>query len=95
MCITKELLAKFYGDSAFFALRLFIHYRVLATFGRPFDSFLVEEPWRVYEVLEKAIGKHNAELFLQLLTEWFRKNGFNATPQVVWRALSDRSAWEQ
>jgi hypothetical protein len=95
MCITKELLTKCYGDSAFFALRLFIHYRVLATFGRPFDSFLVEEPWRIYEVLEKAIGRHNAELFLQLLTEWLRKNGCNATPEEVRRALSDKSAWEQ
>ena len=53
MCITKELLAKFYGDSAFFAMRTLIHYRVLATFGKPFEYFLVEEPWRVYAVLEK------------------------------------------
>ncbi len=53
MCITKELLAKFYSDSAFFAMRTLIHYRVLATFGRPFDYFLVEEPWLAYEVLEK------------------------------------------
>lgn len=47
MCITKELLVKFYGDSAFFAMRTLIHYRVLATFGKPFDYFLVEKPWRV------------------------------------------------
>jgi hypothetical protein len=33
MCITKELLAKFYVDSVFFTLRLFIHYRVLVTFA--------------------------------------------------------------
>jgi hypothetical protein len=95
MCITKELLAKFYGDSAFFAMCTLIHYRVLATFGRPFDYFLVEEPWRVYEVLEKAVGRHNAELFLQLLTDWLRKNGYNATPEEVRRALSDRSAWRR
>ena len=95
MCITKELLAKFYGGSAFFAMRTLIHYRVLATFGKPFDYFLVEEPWRVYAVLEKTVGKHNAELFLRLLTEWLRKNGCNATPEEVRRALSDRSAWRQ
>ena len=95
MCITKDLLAKFYGDSAFFAMRTLIHYRVLATFGKPFDYFLVEEPWRVYEVLEKAIGRHNAELFLRLLTDWLRKNGCNATPEEVKRALSNRSAWRR
>ncbi|MFZ8807178.1 MAG: hypothetical protein ACO2PN_03620 [Pyrobaculum sp.] len=95
MCITKELLAKFHGDSAFFAMRTLIHYRVLATFGRPFYYFLVEEPWQAYAVLEKTVGKHNAELFLRLLTEWLRKNGCNATPEEVRRALSDRSAWRR
>jgi hypothetical protein len=69
MCVTRELLAKFYGDSAFFAMRTLIHYRVLATFGRSLEYFLVEEPWRVYAVLEKTLGRHNAELFLRLLTE--------------------------
>ncbi len=95
MCITKELLAKFYGDSAFFAMRTLIHYRVLATYGKPFDYFLVKEPWLAYEVLEKTLGRHNAELFLRLLTDWLRKNGCNATPEEVKRALSDRSAWRQ
>jgi hypothetical protein len=95
MCITRELLAKFYGDSAFFAMRTLIHYRVLATFGKLFNYFLVEEPWRAYEVLEKTLGRHNAELFLRLLTDWLRKNGCNATPEEVRRALSDRSAWRR
>jgi len=95
MCITKGLLAKFYGDSAFFAMLTLIHYRVMATFGKPFDYFLVEEPWRVYEVLEKTLGRHNAELFLRLLTDWLRKNGCNATPEEVKRALSDMSAWRR
>ena len=95
MCITKELLAKFYGDSAFFAMRTLIHYRVLATYGKPFDYFLVKEPWLAYEVLEKTLGRHNAELFLRLLTDWLKKNGCNATPEEVRRALSDRSAWRR
>jgi hypothetical protein len=95
MCITKELLAKFYGDPAFFAMRTLIHYHVLATYGKPFDYFLVKEPWLAYEVLEKTLGRHNAELFLRLLTDWLRKNGCNATPEEVRRALSDRSAWRR
>jgi len=95
MCITKELLAKFYGDSAFFAMRTLIHYRVLATFGKPFDYFLVEEPWRVYEVLEKTLGRHNAELVINVLTDWLRKNGCNATPEELRRALSDKSVWRR
>jgi hypothetical protein len=92
MCITRDLLVRFYG-ALNFSLRIFVHYRVLAAFGKPFDYFLVEEPWRVYEVLEKAVGRHNAELVINILTDWLRKNGCNVTPEEVRRALSDKSAW--
>jgi hypothetical protein len=92
MCLTRDLLVRFYG-ALNFSLRTLVHYRVLATFGKPFDYFLVEEPWRVYEVLEKALGRHNAELVINILTDWLRKNGCSATPEEVRRALSDKSAW--
>jgi hypothetical protein len=92
MCLTKDLLVRFYGVLNF-SLRALVHYRVLAALGKPFDYFLVEEPWRVYEVLEKAIDRHNAELVINILTDWLRKNGCNVTPEEVRRALSDKSAW--
>ena len=92
MCLTRDLLVRFYGTLNF-SLRTLVHYRVLAAFGKPFDYFLVEEPWRVYEVLEKAVGRHNAELVVNILTDWLRRNGCNVTPEEVRRALSDKSAW--
>jgi hypothetical protein len=92
MCLTRDLLVRFY-DALNFSLRTLVHYRVLAAFGRPFDYFLVEEPWRVHEVLEKAVGRHNAELVINILIDWLRKNGCNVTPEEVRRALSDKSAW--
>ncbi len=92
MCLTGDLLVRFY-DALNFSLRTLVHYRVMVASGRPFDYFLVEEPWRVYEVLEKAVGRHNAELVINILTDWLRKNGCNATPEEVRRALSDKSAW--
>ncbi len=92
MCLTRDLLVRFYG-SLNFSLRALVHYRVLAVFGRSFDYFLVEEPWRVYEVLEKAVGKHNTELILHILTDWLRKNGCNTTQNHVLRYLSNREAW--
>ena len=64
-----------------------MHYRVLAAFGKPFDYFLVEEPWRVYEVLE------NAELIINILTDWLKKNGCNVTQDQVLRYLTAREAW--
>jgi hypothetical protein len=93
-CFTKDLLVRFYGWLNF-SLRTLVHYRVLATFGKPFDYFLVEEPWRVHKVLEKAVGKHNAELILHILADWLRKNGCNTTPEELRRALSDRFFWSK
>jgi hypothetical protein len=93
-CPTKDLLVRFYG-SLNLSLRTLVHYKVLAAFGKPFDYFLVEEPWQAYEVLEKAVGAHNAELILYMLTDWLRKNGCNITPEELRRALSDGSFWNR
>ncbi len=92
MCLTRDLLVRFY-DALNFSLRTLVHYRVLAAFGKPFDYFLVEEPWRVYEVLEKALGRHNAELVVNILIDWLRKNGCNVTQDQVLRYLTAREAW--
>ncbi len=92
MYITRDHLVRFYG-ALNFSLRTLVHYRVLAAIGKPFDYFLVEEPWRVYEVLEKTVGRHNAELVVNIFTDWLKKNGCNATQVGVRRALSDKSAW--
>ncbi|MFN3805193.1 MAG: hypothetical protein ACK4SY_09065 [Pyrobaculum sp.] len=74
MCLNRDLLIKFYGGLDM-SLRVLIHYRVMLAFGKPFDQFLLEEPWRTYEVLSKALGVHNAELFATMLKNWLEKNG--------------------
>jgi hypothetical protein len=86
MCLTRDLLVRFYG-ALNFSLRTLVHYRALAAFGEPFDYFLVEELWRIYKVLE------NAELFINILTDWLRKNGCNVTQDQVLRYLTAREAW--
>jgi hypothetical protein len=43
MCLTRDLLVRFYG-ALNFSLCTLMHYRVLAAFGKPFDYFLVEGP---------------------------------------------------
>jgi GNAT superfamily N-acetyltransferase len=92
MCLTRDLLARFYG-SLDFSLRALIHYRVMTALGRPFDYFLVEEPWRALEVLERALGRHNAELLLNMLAEWLRRNGCVLPREQLARYLSSREAW--
>lgn len=91
-CLTKELLLRFFAEAPV-SLRALMHYRVLAAFGKPFDYFLVEEPWRAYEVLEKALGRHNADLITRAISDWLRKNGCPASPAEVKKALSERSYW--
>jgi len=44
-------------------------------------------------VLEKAVGRHNAELVVNILTDWLRKNGCNVTQDQVLRYLTAREAW--
>jgi len=53
MYLTKELLVRFYGVLNF-SLRTLVHYRMLAAFRKPFDYFLVEEPWRVIRSAGKS-----------------------------------------
>ncbi len=53
----------------------------------------MEEPWRVYEVLEKAVGKHTTGLVINILTDWLRKNGCNVTQDQVLYYLTAREAW--
>jgi len=92
MCLTRDLLVRFYS-SLDFSLRTLVHYRVLAAFGKPFDYFLVEEPWRVYEVLKKAVGAQNAELILHIMAQWLEKNGCKTPREVLIHYLSSREAW--
>lgn len=92
MCLTKELLARFYS-SLDYTLRFLIHYRSVTTLGYPFDKVLVEEPWRAYEVLSKLMGRHNAELILSLLSKWLRQNGCDMDVDTLRKYLSDRGLW--
>jgi len=93
MCVTREALVKFYGSLSF-SLRMLIHYRVLAATGKPFDYFLVEEPWSVYVVLERVMGVHNAELFLYMLKRWLEKNGCLKTVEEIKNYLTKRELWQ-
>ncbi|MEL9991337.1 MAG: hypothetical protein QXP98_07885 [Thermoproteus sp.] len=92
MCITKDLLVRFYG-SLDFSLRTLIHYRVLTMFGKPFDYFILEEPWSVYDILTKALGRHNADLFVHMLKSWLDKNGCRLSIEEVKVFLSNKKTW--
>jgi len=93
MCLTREALVEFYRK-LFFSFRTLIYYRVLAATGRPFEYFVVEEPWSVYEVLVKAMGVHNAEFFLYMLKHWLEKNGCRMSVEEIKSYLTKRELWQ-
>lgn len=93
-CITKDLLLKFFAEAPI-SLRALVHYRVVSVFGKPFDYYLLEESCRVYEVLEKALGRHNADLITKAISDWLRKNGCSAAAEEVKKALSEKSYWSK
>ncbi len=92
MCLTKELLLRFYS-SMDYTLRFLIHFKSMTTLGYPFDKILAEEPWRTYEALVRLMGQHNADVIITLLSNWLRRNGCYLDPEALRRYLSDRGAW--
>ncbi|MEZ0248585.1 MAG: hypothetical protein ABWJ97_04870 [Thermoproteus sp.] len=92
MCISKDLLARFYG-SLDFSLRVLIHYRVLVMYGKPFDQFLIDEPWSVYDVLATSMGKHNADMFLHVLKNWLERHGCKLSLDDIKNFLSKKELW--
>ncbi|WP_052883132.1 hypothetical protein [Thermoproteus tenax] len=92
VCLTKELLVKFYS-SMDFSLRALIHYKSLAAFGYPFDKILLEEPWRTYGALRELLGDHNAQLILSMMSKWLNKNGCSLDIEKLKKYLSDRGLW--
>lgn len=92
-CITKELILRFYAESSLY-WRTLVYYRLMAAFGKPLDYYIMEEPWRLYQVLEKALGRHNAELTLHILSHWLSRNGCPTTPEELKKILSDEIYWK-
>jgi len=54
----------------------------------------VEEPWSVYGVLERAMGVHNAELFVYMLKHWLEKNGCLKSVEDIRKYLRERGLWQ-
>ncbi|MEM0483749.1 MAG: hypothetical protein QW434_03470 [Pyrobaculum sp.] len=72
MCLTSDSVLKFYEELDA-PLKLLIHYRLKAKFGKTFQEIVSEDPHNVYKALSKALGVHNAELFLHMLYNWLLK----------------------
>lgn len=74
MCLTSDSVLKFYEELEA-ALKLLIHYRVKARFGKSFQELVSENPHNMYKVLKETLGMHNAELFLHMFFNWLVKRG--------------------
>ena len=67
----KALLEFWYSlDSSY---RAVINTRLRKTVGTTFEELALERPGEVYDALVKAIGPHNAGVFMIMYTGWLNK----------------------
>jgi len=67
MDLKRELLS-FY-DNLETPLKALLNFYSLRLFGKSFEWFLTNEPHRIYAVVEKSLGRHNAELLMRMFLE--------------------------
>ncbi|MEZ0248504.1 MAG: hypothetical protein ABWJ97_04460 [Thermoproteus sp.] len=63
-----SLLRFWYGLEG--SYRAVINTRMKKTLGVSFEEYAVKNPEGIYEALRKAIGEHNAGVFMIMYTKW-------------------------
>ncbi|MEL9991663.1 MAG: hypothetical protein QXP98_06240 [Thermoproteus sp.] len=75
------------------SLRLLIRFKLGRVVGRTFEELAEREPWALYPALVKALGEHNAEVLLNMLSDWLMKNGERIDVNILRYRLSRMEAW--
>lgn len=69
----NKMIMEFY-DTLDPSYRTLIDIRLKKIFGRSFAQLVSESPTKILEALSIALGRHNAEIFLEMFIEWSTKN---------------------
>ncbi|MEZ0248569.1 MAG: hypothetical protein ABWJ97_04790 [Thermoproteus sp.] len=77
------------------SLRLLIRFKLSHVVGKTFEELAEQEPWSLYPALVKALGEHNAEVLLNMLSDWLMKNGERVDVNILRDRLSRREAWSE
>ena len=68
----NKIIMEFY-DTLDPSYRTLIDIRLKKIFGRSFAQLVSESPTKILEALSIALGRHNAEIFLEMFIEWSTK----------------------
>ncbi|ABP50441.1 MULTISPECIES: hypothetical protein [Pyrobaculum] len=74
MNAVSDALLKFW-ESLPVSLRALIRYRVLRITGKTVEEIIKYNPRGVYRVLVDAMGRHNADLIINMFYDWLLRSG--------------------
>jgi len=47
--------------------------RLARTYGKRFEEIVLEAPDNIYEALSRALGRHNADVFMIMYARWLQR----------------------
>jgi hypothetical protein len=47
--------------------------RLARVLGKTFEEIALEKPDEIYQALSKAVGKHNADVFMIMYAKWLQR----------------------
>lgn len=74
MIAISDAFLKFW-ESLPISLKALIRYRVLRTTGKTVEEIIEYSPRSVYRVLVDAMGRHNADLIINMFYDWLLRSG--------------------
>ncbi|AEA12315.1 hypothetical protein TUZN_0829 [Thermoproteus uzoniensis 768-20] len=70
--MARGKLLEFYSslDSSY---RAVLDVRLARVLGKTFEEIALEKPDEIYQALSKAVGKHNADVFMIMYAKWLQR----------------------
>ncbi|MGC8974142.1 MAG: hypothetical protein ACP5KY_08070 [Thermoproteus sp.] len=70
--MSRGRLLEFYSslDNSY---RAVLDVRLARVLGKTFEEIALEKPDEIYQALSKAVGKHNADVFMIMYAKWLQR----------------------
>ncbi|MGC9117878.1 MAG: hypothetical protein ACP5I3_02680 [Thermoproteus sp.] len=70
--MSRGRLLEFYNslDNSY---RAVLDVRLARVLGKTFEEIALEKPDEIYQALSKAVGKHNADVFMIMYAKWLQR----------------------
>jgi len=70
--MSRGKLLEFYS-SLESSYRTVLDVRLARTYGKRFEEIVLEAPDNIYEALSRALGRHNADVFMIMYARWLQR----------------------